>query len=382
MSFCAEDRSIPTLDGWRALAVLWVILFHANAMLFLPGGLLPNRILQRFSGQGELGVEIFFGLSGFLITTRLLAERPRGRGARLLSFYSRRAFRILPAAWLYVAAVAALAAANWIPPLSPNEIASSLFFWRNYAPSGQATGHFWSLAVEEHFYFLWPAAFLLIPGKRSLLRAALAAALTIAVWRVLDLRFHIAHSLFSAVPDWIFRTDLRVDAILWGCIAALALPKLKTIFEWSGARAAQCITAMVFCLCAWLRYQRIPFAETALAIAIPAMILSTVLFPATVLGRLLDLAALRLVGRLSYSLYLWQQLFTMVLPPQRSDTGGDGPFVLLMIAGWIVCSCASYFLVEQPLIHFGRRLRAIATHRHEMQNHEIPPEQLLAGRRL
>ena len=303
-----RDRSIPTLDGWRALAVIWVCCYHGNTILFLPGGILPNRFIRGVSTQGELGVEMFFGLSGFLITTRLIRERKRSGEVSLGSFYLRRAFRILPAALAYLAVVAALAAEGLIPRLSHHEMTSALFFWRNYGPRGQATGHYWSLALEEHFYFLWPAAFCFISNERRLRKLAIGVALGIAVWRTIDTHFQIAHSIFPLIPAWEFRTDLRLDSILWGCIVALSMPSVEIAIARVGGLRAQICAAFAFIVFAGLRLFKVPFAAAGLAATIPLMIAATVAAP-TVISRVLDRSPLRFIGRMSYSLYLWQQLF-------------------------------------------------------------------------
>jgi peptidoglycan/LPS O-acetylase OafA/YrhL len=352
----SHDRSIPTLDGWRAVAVLWVCSFHGRGMLFGPEGLFRCRPLDLIAVQGELGVEIFFGLSGFLITSRLLKERERDGRISLSAFYLRRAFRILPAAWLYLAVVAALLFAGMIPPLSQSEMTSSLFFWRNYGYPGRATGHFWSLAVEEHFYFLWPAVFLLVSDKVRLRRIALWSALGVAVWRFFDVKYQIAHALFPIIPTWDFRTDLRIDALLWGCIAALAFPELKAFLARLGPWKSQVLSIGAAAGFAGLRYLHVPLAEAGLAAAIPVMIVSTAVFPSTLLGRFLDLSLLRLIGRWSYSLYLWQQLFMYVWPPGHVHSGGYGSYALLMVAGTLLCTVASYYAIEQPMIALGRRL--------------------------
>ena len=131
-------------------------------------------------------------LSGFLITRRLMEEwRAAGRidGE---SFYARRAFRILPPMLVYLAVVSLLGLGlHWIP-MDLGQLAASLFFYRNYltAPVTQAwyTGHFWSLAVEEHFYLIWPVL-LWMAGLRRARWLAPALALAVAVWRVADSRY-------------------------------------------------------------------------------------------------------------------------------------------------------------------------------------------------
>ena len=325
-------------------------------MLFQPGGILPNRYVQTLAAQGELGVEIFFGLSGFLITTLLLREQERSGKVNLAAFYKRRAFRIFPAAWVYLGAILLLEAASLIPSLSKSEITSSLFFWRNYSSPGPATGHYWSLSVEEHFYLLWPALFHFIPNKKKLCMVSITAALAVAVWRVIDNRFQIAHNAFPIIPAWQFRTDLKIDAILWGCIAALTLPEIKSVMMKIGAFRAQIVAFSGATLFALLRFFEIPFAELGLAVFIPAMIISTIVSPHTLYGRMFELSGLRFIGRISFSLYLWQQVFLYVWAPLYPHPDGYGLIGWLILAGTMLCALASYYLVEQPMIALGRRL--------------------------
>ena len=104
---------LPTLDGWRAIAILAVLIAHGTDTVFSPGGLHANDRLRSFLKHG-VGVEIFFAISGFLICTRLLQERQRQGRVRLSAFYIRRAFRILPPYLLYLLTIGALVAAGWI----------------------------------------------------------------------------------------------------------------------------------------------------------------------------------------------------------------------------------------------------------------------------
>ena len=160
---------IPTLDGWRAIAILMVLVDHA---LFF--GFRASRVAlwPVPPALGLHGVNLFFALSGFLITSRLLEEWRVTGAISLRGFYIRRAFRILPAALLVLAATATLGLVGLIP-VSRMEVLGAVFFFRNYLPgasypdaTGFFTEHYWSLAVEEHFYLAWPALLLLTLRKR------------------------------------------------------------------------------------------------------------------------------------------------------------------------------------------------------------------------
>src|SRR5580704_3843554 len=155
-----KSRHIPTLDGWRALAILLVIAHHAGTAFYGEKEYYASSP-TRF---GIWGVPVFFGLSGILITKLLLEEFDRTGAISLKNFYIRRAFRILPPASLYVLCVAALGLV-----VSRTEFVGSLLFFRNYLPdsiAGLYTAHFWSLAVEEHFYLIWPGLLVWLGVRR------------------------------------------------------------------------------------------------------------------------------------------------------------------------------------------------------------------------
>jgi len=180
----AKSGYLKTLDGWRAIAITAVLFDHAVA--YSPLGRYPR--LAAVAHIGPNGVSLFFAISGFLICSRLLEEQADWGNINLTGFYIRRACRILPPAMLYLIAIGILSLFGTIT-VTWAEWWSSVFFFRNYLPgsaisggSGGYTIHYWSLAVEEHFYLLWPAA-LVFFGKRKARWFALLLAASIAVWR-------------------------------------------------------------------------------------------------------------------------------------------------------------------------------------------------------
>jgi peptidoglycan/LPS O-acetylase OafA/YrhL len=141
-----------TLDGWRGIAILLVLTEHAGQHRQFKG--------KMWARLGVLGVDIFFVLSGYIITARLIEERRKFSTISLSSFYVRRAFRILPLVAVYLATLFLLSRFIDLIDFHPAELAGSVFF-RNYQiaalPRGIYTVHFWSLSIEEHFYLFWPA---------------------------------------------------------------------------------------------------------------------------------------------------------------------------------------------------------------------------------
>src|ERR1700761_1028865 len=217
-------KYIPTLDGWRALSVIGVILFHGRVGFFNDYGL-----MAKISTRGYLGVAVFFAISGFLICGLLLNELERTGTIRLGSFYLRRCFRILPA---YYAALAGIcAAAIWAAvPVNFSDLPSCLFFYRNYVPLGEDyrggfyTAHFWSLAVEEHFYLLAPLSLLLLKPRRAG-RTFLVVAALVFTWRNC---FPLVHRVSA---NFLSRTDTCIDGLLWGCLAAIYFPQIQRVCE-------------------------------------------------------------------------------------------------------------------------------------------------------
>ena len=353
----AEGGYLPTLDGWRAVAIVLVLMCHGGLYYFSPHGPHPSGRLQTYASRGWIGVDIFFAISGFLICTRLLREQQKTGAISLRSFYLRRAFRILPPYLLYLAVISLLAAFGWII-VQKQEIVASLLFVRNYLPAvktkdiGWFTGHFWSLAVEEHFYLLWPTLLLALKPRRANM-AAIGLIIAITIWRTIDLHF----ALFFPNAGHIFdhRTDTRLDSLLWGCVFAIAfvseagrqwLKKWINPFAWF-------IT--VFALIVLTKYAN-AVADALRPPLFAAIVAATVVHPQWLVGRILEDPRLRWIGRISYSLYIWQQLFLVGDLIPRPLPFGHWQEVPLSFVLILLCATASYYLVERPLLGLGHRL--------------------------
>lgn len=353
--FDGTSRYIPTLDGWRAVAIIGVILCHSSESLLQTNPQRQSSYLLTALTWGRLGVDLFFAISGFLITGRLLDETRRHGRFSLSRFYIRRSFRILPPYLFYLVVIGLLATLGLLQ-VSGNEIFDCLLFVRNYTiyQGSQYTSHFWSLAVEEHFYLLWPLL-LLVVGPRRAIWMIPVLALTIAAWRTLDLRYQFFANRFLD-PGVHFRTDTRLDSLLWGCLAALILPSLDCN-RW-GRSGGWLWAGIIGILVLWIVIG-LPILSLGTAVLFPALVLSTVLFPQNWAGLLLDWSPLRWIGRTSYSLYLWQSLFL------KKSTGNDLflGFSWLQDFPWnflaiIATASFSYFLIERPMIRLGHRFSA------------------------
>ncbi|MBV8782143.1 MAG: acyltransferase, partial [Phycisphaerae bacterium] len=153
----SSPKRIESLDGLRALAIVLVLAFHMRE-----SGAFAHAWINAVAAKGQFGVEIFFVLSGFLITMLLLREEQKHGRIDLKMFYIRRGFRILPPAMTYLLVVAVLAIVG--VSTASGDLATSALFVRNFFSWGSTdTGHFWTLAIEEQFYLLWPLALVVLP---------------------------------------------------------------------------------------------------------------------------------------------------------------------------------------------------------------------------
>jgi peptidoglycan/LPS O-acetylase OafA/YrhL len=333
---------LPTLDGWRALAILSVLLSHDAIH-----GAGPFSTAW-FYRHGALGVDVFFAISGLLICSRLLQEESRAGAISLRRFYIRRAFRILPAALFFLLTLLLLKRFAHLPVGVP-EVFAALFFVRNYTftfTHWQAiypiyTAHFWSLAVEEHFYLFLPALLVWAP-RRWRVPILLGIAVVVGLHRL-------------SLAGLSMHTGMRIDALLIPAALAILMRRaslrerlLPWLRLWPGVALAllACVT--------W------GFAPRASPLAIawltPPLLLGTVLRPASWFSRLLECPPMRYLGRLSYSLYLWQQLFVVAHFGAGSVRFGALQRAPLCFGMAIGCSLVSYYCVEQPLLRLGHRL--------------------------
>jgi peptidoglycan/LPS O-acetylase OafA/YrhL len=334
---------IPTLNGWRAIAVSLVIAAHSSIMLQNSGTWIGAKAAVMFSHAG-IGVDIFFSISGFLICTLLLNEKNQTGSIGLTSFYIRRTFRILPPLFAYLATLTAFRLSGLIPTIESGEILTSALFVRNYFPAGSwYTGHFWTLAIEEHFYLFVPIVLSVLSWKAGL-RFAIAVVVCCALIRW-------AEFVYSPGMKVEFRTEARIDAIMYGAIGAFLVYHSRSAVErhLTGFRAIGILFALVL---GCYFFPAMPVRRTLMAMAMPIPIIFTVLHAETTLAKILELRPLQWIGRLSYSLYIWQMMF---LVPYDRPLGIFQSFPIAFICA-IVCAAGSYYLIERPSIRLGHRL--------------------------
>lgn len=334
---------IPGLDGLRAVAILMVIYSHA-VQTYHWNSVVP--FVWRLT-PGATGVTIFFVLSGYLITTLLLHEhRTRGR-IHLAKFYARRLWRIMPAYLVFLVIIKLLAStgtvdADW------HSFSAALLFVGNYLQQPWILGHTWSLAVEQQFYLLFPLLLLwgLRPKNTGALFVILVATLGIAV----SVRW-----LSKVQGVWPVNTDYsfegRADALAIGCLCAIFQQRaqLQPLSKWQLQLERWALplstTLVLIAIALPAGIARALLHNTLLSLATALVIHACTTQPGLLLTRALETKPLRAIGLISYSLYLWQQLW---LTPGLNIAL---PWALL---GAVTTGAASYWLVEQPALRLRR----------------------------
>lgn len=342
---CLGTGRIPCLDGLRGLSIAMVILGHAA----LAGGFpLPSDpvLLAR---PGHLGVSVFFTISGFLITTLLVREWTRTGSVSLSQFYRRRSLRILPAYVVFLLVLAGLSQSGSVS-ISGLEWASALTYTVNFVrePSW-VVGHVWSLSVEEQFYLVWPLLLLYLSpagARRAVLVYLLCApAVRIAIWLFLPDRIGLIETL----------TPLRLDAIAAGCLLALAAQHDGFRARLAAASTRNTPWLVLGGLAASVAVSQtisaygVTLSYSFEALCIASLIWFLVTQPESRLGRLLETRPLIIGGTLSYSLYLWQQLF---LNPEHHGIVTSFPLNVFLAVG---VAAVSYYAIESPFLRMKDR---------------------------
>jgi peptidoglycan/LPS O-acetylase OafA/YrhL len=339
----SPDR-IASLDGLRALSILLVLTAHVPGTVGAPGAPWVFRLFD----LGNMGVRVFFVISGYLITGLLLREQERSGTISIPRFYFRRTLRIFPAYYVFLACVA-VAAAHGVEELRPHDMLHAVTYTENYnADHSWVIGHAWSLSVEEQFYLMWPAV-LLLSGARLGMWIAAGFAAAVPLVRV---------AVYYFAPAWYPRTGYTFetvgDAIAIGCLLAglrsqlWNLPRYRALL---GSAWFWVVPAAVFAIssAARPRLQGL-FGITLMNVGVALCIDWAIRNADGVVGRVLNCAPLVLIGQWSYSLYLWQQPFL-----DRASTTWWTRFPLNVGLAF-TAALASYYLVERPCLNARKRI--------------------------
>lgn len=343
----------PELDGLRGVAILLVVLFHAG----VPG----------FERGGYLGVDLFFVLSGFLITSLLLAECSRTGTLRVGRFYLMRLFRLLPALALVCASWAIFSVAFLDQTEIWKEVGTSLSYLANWTRAldwgyPRELGHTWSLAIEEQFYLGWPLILLLVLG-RARNQTAVAAALALAALAVMLVRSLMWNAGYSSTRLF-FGSDTRADGLLMGCALAFLVgwrvrtssPAVEAVGRRLQSLSPLWLVALgvTILLCRWddvymltigLTIANLLFAVTLFCVILP--------FPFR-LRSLLRSRVLVELGRISYGLFLWH---SVVLGLMRTHGGwSKSSAILLGIPLSFALAYGTYQWLELPIFRVRARV--------------------------
>lgn len=334
----------PALDGLRGVAILSVLAFHTHHIF---GWSLLNG--------ANAGVDIFFVLSGFLITSLLIEEWEKTGEISLKNFYWRRALRLVPALLVLLTALYFLSDLLFSPveaddtrrgiPVAfvyVSDVALAFFNLRL-----GALQHTWSLAIEEHFYLIWPVVLLgclrLGMSKKRLVLLVLLLAVASAVHRA------VLHQLGAPPVRTYYGIDTRADSLLIGCAAGMCV-------SWGLVRARTFWPLLVLALpligfCMVATGYGSAFMSlggfTLLALATAVVLVNVVLAPSSYVGGFLEWGGLVWVGRISYGLYLWHYPVFKV----TSFLSLGWPWELSIALGVTVAvTCLSYYLIERPAL--------------------------------
>jgi peptidoglycan/LPS O-acetylase OafA/YrhL len=297
--------------------------------------------------HADLGVRVFFVISGFLITTLLQNERAKSGGISLRLFYIRRTLRILPAFWLFVGTVAILNAYGVIA-VPPGNWVYVLTYTLNFDPRPPwVLGHLWSLSVEEQFYLLWPLAMKFLRPRLWAIIAILSVFSGLAV-RALGLIDPALHYAFPFV----------CGPLAMGCLLAIYAPRVRALISASKLLSSDLIFVFAVPLIAWLDAVDMGTVDHSIGLVTNTLltfcVARLVFVPTGFVGRILNSAPLARLGKLSYSLYLFQQLFF--------DSISGKPAIPLPfpfnLAGAFAAALACYYAVEVPFLSLRSRFRA------------------------
>ncbi len=353
----ASEKYVKELDGIRALAVCFVVFAHYRLVPYVPGG---------------FGVTLFFFLSGYLITTLFFSEYLSTRDISIPQFYLRRWLRLTPTLVISVALAIVFYRVSRTAvggqPVPSGTTLAALLYYTNYYDLAWGMdpnkvipfGICWSLAIEEHFYLVWPLILIKnIQYPRRLCLLVTAMCVTVLIWRI------VARHLLSVSAEYTYMaTDCRIDSILYGAL-------LRVLFEtpWASAavrllrtRMCQILALLALLMTFVIRDENFRQTVRYTIQGIALMPLFTAVLsgdPTSLFRRTLSRPPLVLIGRLSYSIYLFHLL---------ARTPGEVYFGTPYCAGSVISGLlltgaiayALFIFVERPIARLRRRFRAKA----------------------
>lgn len=335
---------MPSLSGLRAISIVLVLVGHLSR---------TKGFLNLNLGVGDyarLGVVVFFVISGFLITSLLISEHATKGHVSLKLFYARRSLRIFPASYAYIFCMWLLSLAGGLH-LEARDFWHAVTYSVNYLPGASwPIAHLWSLSVEEQFYLLWPFAFVTLGGRRATWVAAgvilLAAVARFASWYFLRGTPYRDLEMFPMVADSLAMGCLLARMRYWLEARAWYLQLFRPAYSFG-------LLALIMLINREMSYTVVQvFGTSLINVSLAILIHRSVYLSEDSLGRFLNWKSMEFVGILSYSLYLWQQVFL-----NRDSTAWANAFPQNIVFA-VAAALASYLLLEKPLLKLRHRLRA------------------------
>jgi len=334
------------LDGLRGIAVLLVVVGHA--VEFSAG-----QLGQIGSSIAQLGVLLFFVLSGFLITGLLQREQQTHGKIDLKAFYARRTLRLGPALLVFLAVTGLLAKTRLLVDIPKYEFVVCLIYTRNIFGRSQSLGHLWSLSLEEQLYTFWPSAIKFF-GISNILPYAATAAIAVSVARTTGIA---QHWLPYETGVFYMRPWFRFDSILIGCCTILLLSKSEQAYQKIRAVLTAVPTQVLWAALlgwtilgeAWSKPSYITLQTLLSGLAICQLAITN----NKLVIRIFSNQLLRYFGKISYSLYLWQQIFLVVREPAWCNLRNTPQNMLLPLC----CAVASFHIIEAPALRLKRHFQ-------------------------
>ncbi|QNH35025.1 acyltransferase [Aminobacter sp. SR38] len=326
----------PALDGLRALAVLAVLFFHCR---FPPGF------------GGFIGVDVFFVLSGYLITSLLRAEIAATGRIDLRRFYLRRALRLWPALLLMLAAYALVAPALFPEDSMPRDVALAGLYLTDYSFAfwdwPDKLNHTWSLAVEQHYYLIWPLVVIATCrlSPRSVVWILAALFVAASAWRICEA---LAWGNWQEVY---YRFDTRLSGLIMGSLVAVLPWRPSPQAALVLSRFSMIVLGLAFLLLHWKLLDALTWPAVLIDLAAAALVMSLASGHQTPISAALSVRLLVYLGSISYGIYLWH--YPIVRAVRDNADPFSGTFVVIVLS--IGAAALSYRFVEKPLL--ARRSR-------------------------
>lgn len=324
-------KYIKGYDGLRAISILFVLCTHLGSYLLLPSiEYFQVRVFRLISG--DTGVNIFFALSGFLIT-RILIKKKKKEQLNLTNFYIRRFLRLVPPLVVFFSVIAYLMAKDYIKS-SVIAFAYSFFYLYNFVPEHfyiRELAHTWSLALEEQFYLTWPLIVLLFNRKWKVVIAYMVIIACVGF-----VFFYNSSSEGFNAYRWFIPA---VGSIMFGCLFSIYLPKINPI-----------IALILYLFPLYCPTSTLKFSFLVQAMAVSIMLVWIYRNQDSVLVRVLSVPLLVYIGKISYGLYVYQGLFL------RNAPGGDlwfQSFPVNIVLTFII-AILSYRYLEKPALRLKK----------------------------